>query len=149
MFAPAAKAQPKSTESPGSKRAAAPPTLTSRLSGEGAKEYAHALQRSIGNQATLRLIGRRAAGNELGRDTEQDVERSIPDIGISRDSGTVPVLARQTQNDVPAPVPTTAQAEREREVEAINVGGIDYVLYQTKVRGGGSSSWLANNPGNL
>lgn len=149
MFAPAAKPQAKSTESPGSKRAAALPTLMSWLSGGGAKEHAHALQRSIGNQATLRLIGRRAAGNELGRDTEQDVERSILDIGISRDSGTVPVLARQTQNDVPPPVPTTGQAEREREVEAINVGGIDYVLYQTKVRGGGSSSWLANNPGNL
>ncbi len=148
MFAPATQAQPKSTESSGSKRAAAPPTLMSRLSGGGAKEYAHALQRSIGNQATLRLIGQRVAGNELGGDTEQDAERSILRAGVSRDFSTVAVLAREPQNEAP-PVATTAQAEREREVEAINVGGTDYVLYQTKVRGGGSSSWLANNPGNL
>ena len=47
------------------------------------------------------------------------------------------------------PVQTSAQAEREREVEAIEVSGKSYVLYQTEVRFGGSSSWLANNPGNL
>jgi len=47
------------------------------------------------------------------------------------------------------PVQTSAVAEREREVEAIEVHGRSYVLYQTEVRTGGSSSWLANNPGNL
>ncbi len=59
--------------------------------------------------------------------------------------------APQPQNNAPQPLEAgTATAEREREVEAIKVGGIDYVLYQTKVRrGGGSSAWLANNPGNL
>lgn len=60
-----------------------------------------------------------------------------------------PVLARQSPNDARPLDAGTALAEREREVEAINVGGTNYVLYQTKVRGGGSSSWLANNPGNL
>ena len=45
--------------------------------------------------------------------------------------------------------PATAAAERELEVEAVEVGGQSYVLYQTEVRTGGSSSWLANNPGNM
>ncbi len=45
--------------------------------------------------------------------------------------------------------PITAFAERELEVEAIEVGGRSYVLYQAEVRTGGSSSWLANNPGNM
>jgi hypothetical protein len=60
-----------------------------------------------------------------------------------------PVLARQPANESRPVDLGTAQAEREREVEAIEVGGTSYVLYQTKVRGGGSSAWLANNPGNL
>lgn len=44
---------------------------------------------------------------------------------------------------------TSATAEREREVEAIKVGGENYVFYQKEVRSEGSSSWLANNPGNI
>lgn len=55
-------------------------------------------------------------------------------------------VARQPAD---APVANTAQAEREREVEAIKVGEANYVLYQNEVRTGGSSSWLANNPGNM
>lgn len=47
------------------------------------------------------------------------------------------------------PVQVSAPAEREREVEAIEVGGKSYVLYQTEVRSEGSSAWLANNPGNM
>lgn len=42
-----------------------------------------------------------------------------------------------------------AKAEREREVEALKVKGRNFVLYQKEVRTGGSSSWLANNPGNM
>jgi hypothetical protein len=42
-----------------------------------------------------------------------------------------------------------ASAEREREVEAIEVGGKSWVLHATEVRTGGSSAWLANNPGNM
>src|SRR5262249_30880181 len=49
----------------------------------------------------------------------------------------------------PVPSPTGAEAEREREVEAIEVDGQIYVLYQKEVRTGGPSSWLANNPGNM
>jgi|GEM_PF-3772229 len=71
---------------------------------------------------------------------------SYPALPFTR---TAPVVARQPATE-PGPVnPQTAPAEREREVEAIKVGGMSYVLYQTKVRGGGSSSWLANNPGNM
>jgi hypothetical protein len=65
-------------------------------------------------------------------------------------------LARQSdgqdKQEYAMPVQTSALAEREREVEAIEVGGKSYVLYQTEVRSrgsSGSSSWLANNPGNL
>lgn len=47
------------------------------------------------------------------------------------------------------PVQTSALAEKEREVEALEVDGKSYVLYQTEVRSQGSSSWVANNPGNL
>ncbi len=58
--------------------------------------------------------------------------------------------SEQPENNAPQPpAASTAPAEREREVEAVKVGEINYVLYQTRVRGGGSSSWLANNPGNL
>jgi hypothetical protein len=42
-----------------------------------------------------------------------------------------------------------ASAEREREVEAIEVAGKSWVLHATEVRTGGSSAWLANNPGNM
>ena len=62
-------------------------------------------------------------------------------------------LARQPdgqgQQKYALPVQATALAEREREVEALEVDGKSYVLYQTEVRSAGSSSWLANNPGNL
>lgn len=64
------------------------------------------------------------------------------------------ILARQQAEDpneqkYNLPAKTSAAAEREREVEAIEVHGKSYVLYQTEVRSAGSSSWLANNPGNL
>jgi len=89
------------------------------------------LQSKIGNQAVLRQLRQHVPGGPvLARQPQND--------------------APQPQNDAPQPLQTgTATAEREREVEAIKVRGTDYVLYQTKVRGGGSSAWLANNPGNL
>jgi hypothetical protein len=49
-------------------------------------------------------------------------------------------MARQT---------VAGEAERELEVEAVEVDGKSYVLYQKEVRTAGSSSWLANNPGNM
>jgi hypothetical protein len=63
-------------------------------------------------------------------------------------------LARQSAdpNENPQTLPPpqqTAPAEREREVDAVVVGEQTYVLYQKEVRTAGSSSWLANNPGNL
>jgi len=74
--------------------------------------------------------------------------RSGPVLAMEPDEGNAP-----PQNDSPPPaapaVPTQAQAEREREVEAVESGGKSYVLYQTEVRFDGSSSWLANNPGNM
>jgi len=65
------------------------------------------------------------------------------------------VLAMQPEDERPVPPGTffvpisTARAERELEVEAVEVGGKSYVLYQKEVRSGGSSAWLANNPGNM
>ncbi len=89
------------------------------------------LQSKIGNQAVLR---------QLRQQSPAETPRVLGG----------PVLSRQPRDGTPQPLDTgTATAEREREVEAINVGGTNYVLYQTKVRGGGSSAWLANNPGNL
>ncbi|MDT5271231.1 MAG: hypothetical protein QOH49_3417 [Acidobacteriota bacterium] len=66
-----------------------------------------------------------------------------------------PVLAKESDGESPPPPSTsaepmnTATAEREREVEAVESGGKSYVLYQLEVRFDGSSSWLANNPGNM
>jgi hypothetical protein len=50
---------------------------------------------------------------------------------------------------VPIQIARSALAEREREVEALKIKGKTYVLYQKEVHTGGSSSWLANNPGNM
>ena len=78
---------------------------------------------------------------------DRSVAPAEPIKRVSLMSG--PVIARQPQGEGASLPISTAYAEREREVEAISVGGTTYVLYQTKVRGGGSSAWLANNPGNL
>jgi hypothetical protein len=168
---PVAKAQAKTAESSTSKPAHARLMPAARPFGREPGAHPHLLQASIGNQARLRLLGARAAhltGNETYGDHEQDIHaeqeadrvaREILHAPVSSPLNTPlaryvnsrPVLARQAENEpLPADTGTKATAEREREVEAINVGGINYVLYQTKVRGGGdSSSWLANNPGNL
>lgn len=103
------------------------------------------LQSQIGNQAVLRQLTERSSGIRQAGETAP-----CADLNPVAPATATLLLARQTESAAPQPLQTTtAQAEREREVEAINVGGTNYVLYQTKVRGGGSSAWLANNPGNL
>ncbi len=110
------------------------------------------LQSKVGNQAVLRQLRRQSpetlVSGEIARTAQPPAFLNEP-AAMPRGPGGL-VLARQPQTGAPQPADTgTAPAEREREVEAINVGGMNYVLYQTKVRGGGSSAWLANNPGNL
>jgi hypothetical protein len=101
-------------------------------------------------QATRRARARtrRAAKSDARSarrgDAEREAARAADEASIGRrvtPSGATPVrIARQ---------PTTATAERELEVEAVEVAGQSYVLYQTEVRTAGSSAWLANNPGNM
>jgi Domain of unknown function (DUF4157) len=97
-----------------------------------AHELAHVVQQS------------RTHGWRDGGDAEREASRAADEASVGRRvtplSATPVRIARQ---------PATASAERELEVEAIEVAGKSYVLYQTMVRTGGSSSWLANNPGNM
>jgi uncharacterized protein DUF4157 len=97
-----------------------------------AHELAHVVQQS-------RTHGSRDEG-----DAEREAARAADEASVGRrvtPLGATPVrIARQ---------PTTATAERELEVEAVEVAGQSYVLYQTEVRTAGSSAWLANNPGNM
>jgi hypothetical protein len=151
MFAPP-MARTKTGGSAAGKVAPALSMLLVRPSRPALREQLPMLHGSIGNQGTFRLLNQRMAqvpGKNPQAHNEHETETRVVGAGVWGDFGHSPVLARQAQNDAPAPAATTAQAEREREVEAINVDGTDYVLYQTRVRGGGSSSWLANNPGNL
>jgi hypothetical protein len=97
-----------------------------------AHELAHVVQQS-------RTHGSRDEG-----DAEREAARAADEASVGRrvtPLGATPLrIARQ---------PTTASAERELEVMAVEVAGQSYVLYQTEVRTAGSSSWLANNPGNM
>jgi hypothetical protein len=102
--------------------------------------------------------GRRLVAHELVHVVQQglpegsgrpvDAEREAAQLGDAAAAGrrAAPVLATPVQI---ARQPVPGVAEREREVEAIEVEGHAYVLYQTEVRTRGSSSWLANNPGNM
>jgi hypothetical protein len=102
--------------------------------------------------------GRRLVAHELVHVVQQDrartssgavaAEREAAQLGDAAAAGrrVAPVMATPVQI---AAQEATATAERELEVEAIEVAGRSYVLYQTEVRTGGSSAWLANNPGNL
>jgi hypothetical protein len=85
-------------------------------------------------------------------DTIASSERR-PTPKVSPHVATGMILARQRgqgEQEYTLPVHVAAAtAEREREVESLEVGGKSYVLYQTEVRSEGSSSWLANNPGNM
>ena len=102
--------------------------------------------------------GRRLVAHELahvvqqsrpeGGCSEGDAEREAAQVADAAAAGRRVAPVRATPVRI-ARQPTTASAERELEVEAIEVAGKSYVLYQTEVRTGGSSSWLANNPGNM
>jgi len=87
-------------------------------------------------------------GDRQGPHAAVDAEREAARLGDAAAGGravapgvATPVrIARQT---------VAGAAERELEVEAVEVDGQSYVLYQKEVRTKGSSSWLANNPGNM
>src|SRR5215475_6246034 len=122
---------------------------------------------SIGNKAMLALLARpavRAIQPKCETDrpedrwkggTDRGAETTAAEASTSSEyiapvrSGSELIVARQPTTETEPVNVGAAPAEREREVEAIKVGGMSYVLYQTKVRGGGSSAWLANNPGNM
>jgi hypothetical protein len=97
-----------------------------------AHELAHVVQQSRGH----------------GRSGEAEAEREAAQVADRAAAGRDAEPVRATPVRI-ARQPATATAERELEVEAVEVGGKSYVLYQTEVRTGGSSSWLANNPGNM
>jgi hypothetical protein len=103
---------------------------------DGARLVAHELAHVVQQSSTHGWSGEHEAEREAARiaDSAAAGHRVAP-------VGSTPVrIARQ---------PTSVPAERELEVEAVEVAGKSYVLYQTEVRTGGSSSWLANNPGNM
>jgi hypothetical protein len=115
-----------------------------------AHELTHVLQQGYGkNQATAPTTStnHEHEADQLAETIVTDQTKVAPRIT----TGTM--LARQPTDQGLPPQPNQLQspgvAEREREVEAVNVGGKAYVLYQIEVRSEGSSSWLANNPGNL
>jgi hypothetical protein len=111
-----------------------------------------------GAHDTRSEAGRRLVAHELVHVVQQgrpngahgvhDAEREAAQLGAAAAAGhsvapvrATPVrMARQT---------VAGEAERELEVEAVEVDGKSYVLYQKEVRTAGSSSWLANNPGNM
>jgi hypothetical protein len=97
-----------------------------------AHELAHVVQQSRGH----------------GWSGEDGTEREAAQIGDAAGAGRPVNPVRATPVRI-ARQPATATAERELEVEAVEVDGQSYVLYQTQVRTAGSSSWLANNPGNM
>lgn len=79
MFAPkVAKLQTKATDNSTNKLAPQHSMLVARPFGGGLVEQAHMLQRSIGNQATLRLLAQPTSsltGNQPSRDHEQEADR--------------------------------------------------------------------------
>ena len=105
------------------------------------------------SEAGKRLVAHELAhvvqqGGTHGSCGEGEAEREAAQIADAGAAGRRVAPVRATPVRI-ARQPTTAFAERELEVEAVEVGGRSYVLYETEVRTGGSSSWLANNPGNM
>jgi Domain of unknown function (DUF4157) len=102
--------------------------------------------------------GRRLIAHELvhvvqqsrphGSDGRVDAEREATRVGDAVAAGHRAAPVRATPVGI-ARQAVPGVAERELEVEAVEVEGRSYVLYQREVRTRGSSSWLANNPGNL
>jgi hypothetical protein len=97
-----------------------------------AHELAHVVQQGRGHGS--------CAEEEAEREATQVAHAAAAGRSVAPVGATPVRIARQ---------PTTALAVRELEVEAVEVAGRSYVLYETEVRTGGSSSWLANNPGNM
>jgi hypothetical protein len=83
-----------------------------------------------------------------GSSSESEAEREAAQIADAAAAGRHVAPVRATQVRI-ARQTSTALAERELEVEAVEVSGRSYVLYENEVRTAGSSSWLANNPGNM
>ena len=117
-----------------------------------AHELAHVVQQQGGAGAEPVASASPEQEHEAG-DLADAVTSSERSVAPALRSG--PVLAMETDGESPPPPSTpaepmnTATAEREREVEAVESGKKSYVLYQLEVRFDGSSSWLANNPGNM
>jgi hypothetical protein len=110
MFAPpVGKAHTKATASPNAKLAPQRSMLAARPFGGGTPEQVHMLQRSIGNQATLRLLSQRgfsATWKEVG-DHEQEAEsaslttqaaKSDPSWDLSK----IPIFPTDKATRVPA-----------------------------------------------
>ena len=102
----------------------------------GTRLVAHELTHVVQQSRTHGWSSESEAENEAA----QIADAAAADRQVAPAKATPVRIARQ---------PTSATAERELEVEAVEVAGKSYVLYQTEVRTGGSSSWLANNPGNM
>jgi hypothetical protein len=119
-----------------------------------AHELTHVVQQGQRDAAGVASISPMSSPQEV---EAQQAAAGVLSTGSLKATANMPGagLARQPADpdqDKPATLPPpkqTAPAEREREVEAVVVGKKTYVLYQNEVRTGGSSSWLAKNPGNL
>jgi hypothetical protein len=114
MFAPpVAKVQTKAAASPTNRLAPQRSTLVPRRFGDGAVEQVHVLQRSIGNQATLRLLSQRARNlteNEPYRDNEQEADPAsltarAATPGVSWDFSKIPLFPPERASRSPAPPP--------------------------------------------
>jgi hypothetical protein len=103
--------------------------------------------------------GRRLVAHELAHVVQQSrthgwcdedaAEREAAQVADEAVAGRPVAPVRATPVRIARQPTATAYAERELEVEAVEVAGQSYVLYETEVRTAGSSSWLANNPGNM
>lgn len=108
---------------------------------------------SAGMPASSRQCRQEGGATELSNPSLKVTAASTANAGLARQPA--PEQQEEKPAEKPEEKPTSlvpkqeAQAEREREVEAVTVGDQVYVLYQKEVRTAGSSTWLANNPGNL
>src|SRR5215471_12795860 len=122
MFAPkVARAQTKASTSSINGLGRQRSTLIARPFGGGAVEKARMLQRSIGNQATLRLLPQRAwgtAGKQIGSDPEQKADPANPTAqgaipGVSRDFGKIPLFPPDRHvSTAPGPELTASKGAR-------------------------------------
>jgi hypothetical protein len=121
---------------------------------EGQKLLAHELTHVMQQQERTAPTGIDAPDSIYEREAtraSEAVTSNLPlTLPITRTSA---VLARQPENtptDQPVQAAMGPELEpKQRPVLVIAVGDQSYVLYPNEVRTKGSSSWLANNPGNL